>query len=151
MRWFAIPGSVGAGLFVLACSGNPDAQIGAMEGEQNASPTLPAPAASSPSSSGSLSSSGSTDPGDDDAGAPVPTSDGGTTPAVDAGSPGKDAGAAGAAFGAACTKDKDCASGTCFDFTVKGKRCTKACTKDADCASVSALGCATAQKVCRVL
>ncbi|MBL8613066.1 MAG: hypothetical protein JNL38_37345 [Myxococcales bacterium] len=136
---------------LTACSGNPDAQVGAMEGEQNAAPTLPAP--SDPQGGGLGGGSATPAPkggdDDDDGDAGAPAKDAGSG---DAGGGAKDAGAAPGAFGAACSKDKDCASNVCFDFPARGKRCTKACSKDSECAAVSPnLGCSVQQKVCRVL
>ncbi len=133
---------------LTACSGNPDAQVGSMEGEQNASPTLPTP--SDPQGGGLGGGSTSPAPKDDeDADAGAPNKDAGS---VDAGGGAKDAGAAPGAFGSSCTKDKDCASNVCFDFPARGKRCTKACNKDSECAAATPnLGCSVQQKVCRVL
>ena len=37
----------------------------------------------------------------------------------------------------ACEADQECTTGVCFDFTAKGKHCSKACTQDSDCESPS--------------
>jgi hypothetical protein len=135
-------------LVAIGCSGNPNADIGASEGEQTSSPTLPTP--SEPDTKGTSSSGGSSsgavtpDPKDDDVADAGPKGDA-TTPATDGGKQGT------LVFGDVCKQNKDCASNVCFDFQNKGKRCTKACASDLDCVGlVPSLGCNVQQKVCRV-
>lgn len=52
-------------------------------------------------------------------------------------------------LGAPCWDNAQCASGTCFDYAVKGTFCTKPCTSDADCPSPTFMGC-NAMGVCRI-
>jgi hypothetical protein len=51
-------------------------------------------------------------------------------------------------FGAPCQSDAQCASGVCFDYTVRGTLCTKKCSTNGDCPSPSP-GC-NGQGVCRM-
>jgi hypothetical protein len=50
-------------------------------------------------------------------------------------------------FGASCRDNGQCATGMCFDFTVKGTFCTKTCSSNADCPAASP-GC-NGMGVCR--
>jgi hypothetical protein len=51
------------------------------------------------------------------------------------------------AYLAACETDAQCTSGLCFNFNMKGKRCTKTCASDAVCQPPST-GCSN-KNVCK--
>jgi hypothetical protein len=53
----------------------------------------------------------------------------------------------GAAFGATCTTNADCASGLCATFMQKGQHCSVKCTSAAECPPESG-GCG-GQGVCK--
>ena len=62
--------------------------------------------------------------------------------------PDASADASGLPFGASCLDNKQCTSGVCFLYTVRGQFCTLACMSNADCPAPS-LGC-NGMGVCRL-
>lgn len=92
--------------------------------------------------------SGSSPPPEDSGGAPPPA-DSGASPPADSGAP-TEAGSSGAALGATCTQDSDCASNLCEPFDMQTVHyCTQPCQSASDCPVPPTAGVCTPNGYCK--